>query len=294
MSRDNHHITKKKGYSVILIPDEDASKAKNFRLALWQVIVILSLFAIVSAVIVLLTFSYTPVGDLLPLSNPRLENKYSKELISINSKMMRMMENLVELRAYNIKLRQALGESVSFNDSSDSKILPKVSETEKNLYQSTKNESQTSRLFGINQSGGVVRQVNYEKSNRVPVSFPAILPVDGYITRGFEPTKNHFGLDIAGKVGSVIKAAADGSVIYSGWTYDYGFMVILSHANGFLTFYKHNQSLLKSAGAVVYRGEPIATLGNSGIISSGPHLHFEVWKDGVSVDPSLYMINYYF
>jgi len=69
--------------------------------------------------------------------------------------------------------------------------------------------------------------------------------------------------------------------------------VILSHTSGFMTFYKHNQTLLKSLGAFVRRGDPIVTLGNSGITSLGPHLHFEVWKDGVPVDPSAYMINFY-
>ena len=133
-----------------------------------------------------------------------------------------------------------------------------------------------------------------ETDARVAISFPAILPTEGYITRGFEPDHNHFGIDIAGKTGNLIVTAADGNIVFSGWTYDDGYIVIVSHASGFMSFYKHNQSLLKSSGSFVRRGEPIATLGNSGIKSSGPHVHFEIWKDGVPVDPSLYMINFYF
>jgi murein DD-endopeptidase MepM/ murein hydrolase activator NlpD len=113
------------------------------------------------------------------------------------------------------------------------------------------------------------------------------------MTRGFDPEHNHFGLDIAGKTGNLIVAAADGKIVFSGWTYDGGYIVIVSHASGFMSFYKHNQSLLKSSGSFVRRGEPIATLGNSGTTSSGPHLHFEIWKDGIPVDPSIYMINFY-
>jgi murein DD-endopeptidase MepM/ murein hydrolase activator NlpD len=91
----------------------------------------------------------------------------------------------------------------------------------------------------------------------------------------------------------LIIAAADGNVVFSGWTYNDGYVVIMSHTSGFMSLYKHNQTILKSAGSFVRRGEPIATLGTSGTTSSGPHLHFEIWKDGIPVDPSTYMINYY-
>jgi murein DD-endopeptidase MepM/ murein hydrolase activator NlpD len=87
-----------------------------------------------------------------------------------------------------------------------------------------------------------------------------------------------------------VVAAADGYVVFSGWTYQDGQVLILSHSGGFLTYYKHNQSLLKSANIFVRRGEPIALLGNSGRTSSGPHLHFEVWKDGAPVDPARYLL----
>ncbi|MEP0823554.1 MAG: M23 family metallopeptidase, partial [Ignavibacterium sp.] len=113
------------------------------------------------------------------------------------------------------------------------------------------------------------------------------------ITRGFEPGQRHFGLDIAGTLGTPVNAAADGYVVFAGWTVDEGYVMILSHTDGFLTFYKHNQTLLKGANVFVKRGEPIALLGNSGRMSSGPHLHFEIWKDGTPVDPSLYLLNLY-
>jgi murein DD-endopeptidase MepM/ murein hydrolase activator NlpD len=129
-------------------------------------------------------------------------------------------------------------------------------------------------------------------ATQLPLSFPGIMPTEGYLTRGFEPEKNHMGIDIAGKIGTTVVSAADGNIVFSGWTFDDGYVVIVSHASGFLTYYKHNQSLIKPAGSFVHRGDPIATLGNSGSTSSGPHLHFEIWKDGVAVDPSTFMINF--
>jgi murein DD-endopeptidase MepM/ murein hydrolase activator NlpD len=124
-------------------------------------------------------------------------------------------------------------------------------------------------------------------------SLPLQLPASGYVTRGFEPTRGHLGIDIAGKQGSPVVAAADGYILFAGWTYEAGNMLILAHGGGYFTFYKHNQSLLKSANSFVKHGEPIALLGNTGAMSHGPHLHFEVWKDGAACDPSEYVLNYH-
>jgi murein DD-endopeptidase MepM/ murein hydrolase activator NlpD len=293
-SENQHHSSKKNRFTIVLVPDEDAGKAKNFRFALWQFITGLITFTTVLVVFVILILTYTPVGEVLPISNPGLENKYSKELISLNQRMTNMMEQLVELRSYNIKLRQAMGENMTVSDSGVINTTEHHAGREKS---STVKEEQIIANIppSINpeQRMAPARPVKLESDTRFSVSFPAILPTEGYITRGFEPEHNHFGLDIAGKTGNLILAAADGNIVFSGWTYDDGYIVIVSHANGFMSFYKHNQSLLKTSGSFVRRGEPIATLGNSGITSSGPHLHFEVWKDGVPVDPSLYMINFY-
>ena len=231
---------------------------------------------------------YTPVGALLPIKNPELENRYSKELIAINQRMANVMGQLVELRTYNIKLRQALGEHAVSLDSGDAKSKNSAAPA---------NPAASPKRFESNSpatlSEGYALQLisNARETKSAGVSFPAIFPTEGYLSRGYEPEKAHFGLDIAGKTGTTVLAAAEGHVIFSGWTHDDGNVVILSHEHGIITFYKHNQSLLKSASSFVKRGEPIATLGNTGRTSSGSHLHFEIWKDGTPVDPSRYILN---
>ena len=294
-AESQHHSSKKNRFTIVLVPDEDASKAKNFRLALWQLVTGLITFAIVAVGFVLLILIYTPVGQVFPLSNPGLENKYGKELISLNQRMTSLMEQLVELRAYNIKLRRAMGENVAVSDSGIVKTVPRAAGTEKNkIDREEQVAAKVQPLMSPEQQMITARSMKLETDAKITVSFPAILPTEGYMTRGFEPEHNHFGLDIAGKTGNLIVAAADGNIVFSGWTYDDGYIVIISHASGFMSFYKHNQSLLKSSGSFVRRGEPIAILGNSGTTSSGPHLHFEIWRDGVPVDPSIYLINSYF
>ena len=290
-----HHSSKKNRFTIVLVPDEDASKAKNFRLAPWQFVTGLITFAAVAVVFVLLVLTYTPVGEIFPLSNPGLENKYGKELISLNQRMTSLMEQLVELRTYNLKLRRAMGENVAISDSGIVKTVPRTAGIEKNKINKIEQMAAKVQPFMSPEQQMIpARPVKFETDTKITVSFPAILPTEGYMTRGFEPEHNHFGLDIAGKTGNLIVAAADGNIVFSGWTYDDGYIVIISHASGFMSFYKHDQSLLKTSGSFVRRGEPIVTLGNSGTTSSGPHLHFEIWKDGAPVDPSIYMINFYF
>ena len=101
----------------------------------------------------------------------------------------------------------------------------------------------------------------------------------------------HTGIDIVAKEGSVIKSVADGVVVFSNWTYEGGNVIIIDHLNGFISFYKHNRRLLVGEKSFVRRGQPIALMGNSGV-SSGTHLHFEIWENGKPVDPRNYIINF--
>lgn len=293
-AESQHHSSKKNRFTIVLVPDEDAGKAKNFRFALWQFVMGIGAFATIVVVLVMLILIYTPIGVIFPLSNPGLENKYGKELVLLNQRMTNLMEQLVELRTYNIKLRRAMGENVTISDSGIVETVPRTAGIEK---KKLSNEEQivanVRPMINPEQQITSARPVKLKEDAEIAVTFPAILPTEGYLTRGFEPAHNHFGLDIAGKTGNLIVASADGNIVFSGWTYDDGYIVIVSHPYGFMSFYKHNQSLLKSSGSFVQRGEPIATLGNSGTTSSGPHLHFEIWKDGIPVDPSNYLINFY-
>ncbi|MCH7756174.1 M23 family metallopeptidase [candidate division KSB1 bacterium] len=125
-------------------------------------------------------------------------------------------------------------------------------------------------------------------------SLPTLLPVKGFLTLDFQKEgwfqpKTHSGIDIVAKKGTLIRASGAGVVIFAGWTYDLGNLIIIDHGGGILSYYGHNQRLLKSEKIYVKKGEPIALLGTSGK-SSGPHLHFEIWKDGLPVDPREFIL----
>ncbi len=119
---------------------------------------------------------------------------------------------------------------------------------------------------------------------------PALPPVDGVESRGFDAARGHFAIDLAATEGTPVRAFADGYVVASDWTQDGGLTIAIQHAGGYLTVYKHNGQLLKRVGERVRARETIALSGNTGEVTSGPHLHFEVWRDGLAQDPSALLV----
>ena len=114
-------------------------------------------------------------------------------------------------------------------------------------------------------------------------------PLSGDVVLGFSMDKKHYGVDISAQKNTAIKSVADGFVIASDWTLETGNTIAVQHTNNVVSFYKHNSSLLKKTGDKVKVGEAIAIIGNTGEHSSGPHLHFELWKDGKAVNPQEYI-----
>ena len=116
-------------------------------------------------------------------------------------------------------------------------------------------------------------------------------PVKGIVSGKFDPRSRHFGTDIVTKPKSPVDAALDGTVIFTGWTMETGFVIQVQHSNNIVSVYKHNASLLKSTGDMVRTGEAISIVGDSGeLYTSGPHLHFEIWYKGRPLDPEEHII----
>jgi len=116
-------------------------------------------------------------------------------------------------------------------------------------------------------------------------------PVKGMVSGKFDPRSKHFGTDIVTKPKSPVNAALDGTVIFTGWTMETGFVIEVQHSNNIVSVYKHNASLLKATGDMVRTGEAIAVVGDSGeLYTSGPHLHFEIWYKGRPLDPEEHII----
>lgn len=115
------------------------------------------------------------------------------------------------------------------------------------------------------------------------------LPVEGVISQTYEAEKKHYAIDIVAPINSPVKAVAQGTVIFAEWTTETGYVLIIEHSEGLLSVYKHNGSLVKRQGDVVRSGEVIAAVGNTGELTTGPHLHFELWKNGNPLNPQDYI-----
>ena len=113
-------------------------------------------------------------------------------------------------------------------------------------------------------------------------------PLKGVISQGYNPVSHPY-IDITAPEGSVVKAVLDGTVIYSGWSEDYGHTIQIQHEEDIVSIYKHNEKLLKKTGDKVTAGSPIALVGNSGDLTTGTHLHLELWHQGTAVDPAKYI-----
>ncbi len=121
-------------------------------------------------------------------------------------------------------------------------------------------------------------------------AFPALFPIQGVRTRGFNPVTGHFAIDIAAEEGSAVRSIEGGFVVLADWTHEGGYTIAVQHSDGFVSIYKHNSSLLRKAGDAVQARDVIALSGNTGEVTTGPHVHLELWRDGVPMDPEAFLM----
>jgi len=150
--------------------------------------------------------------------------------------------------------------------------LPKASDGDLNLRGRVEDEDR----FALRRSGpDVVGTLGFE-----------FQPVGGGVSDGFDLSHGHLGVDIEAAEGVLVHTVDDGTVLISDFTVEHGYVIVVQHRNNRLSVYKHNASLLKEVGELVQMGDAIASVGNSGTQTTGPHLHFEWWVNGQPIDPS--------
>jgi len=288
-------------FTLLIVPRREGRPTRSLTLGRWTLWggICAVLFGI--AALTLAALVYTPLGSYVHIPNPELERKYGSQLHDTQAKLERLTEDVLLLRDYNNQLRKALGgaelsDSGGFAGGQASSIFsattgvtnPMAVVQDTGLPQST---DDTTAGGGYDEGSALEYQAVVTNPEGFRAVFPILQPTEGFVTQAFDPTRGHHGVDFAAKRGTAVYAATDGYVLFSGWTYNDGNMIILTHGSGYLTVYKHNQSLLRSEPGYVRRGEIIALLGDTGKTSGGPHLHFELWKDGTPVDPQEFMLS---
>jgi murein DD-endopeptidase MepM/ murein hydrolase activator NlpD len=267
-----------KGLSVIFLPDYGNTAAKTYKFGIYQVIGILAFYAAVSGILGFLILGITPLRDAIFPGSGLSQSDVTK-IKELNSKLNQVTMELEHLKDTNDRLKFAIGLG-------DSTLLKSLEKNKDTIKTKRKKSPFGGNIFVI------IEELFQEKQDKQPKSYYFSKPADSFISRGFDPDRGHMGIDFVIKTGTPVFAAANGYVIFADYTTKDGYMMILDHNNGYISIYKHCSVLLKRARETVLQGETIALSGNTGEISTGPHLHFEIWKDGEPVDPKTVLLNY--
>jgi len=266
----------KKSFSIIIVPDDTSHETRSKKFTLTKLLIFAAIYSILMAVFGYYFFNITGIGKSVLPGNYAQSEETIKELEELNEKVIFLAKELQFLKSDNQKLKyaMALGDSTLIDSF---KVNP---DTLRKLYKTPKKGNVLGTFINLLQS-----LFNHQENT---IFF--ILPVNGYISRGFDPERGHYGIDIVVKDGTPVYASAGGFVVFSGYTNNYGHIIILSHSDGYLSIYKHCSVILKKEREFVKQGELIAQSGNSGLATTGPHLHFEIWHNGKPVDSETLLI----
>ncbi len=285
---------REKQLSILIIPDDD-SDPLTFRLSSNTVKVILG----VAIVLVIHIFAGAAFYYKFAVTN-RYSKRLERENINLkedNRRINQMFDTVEELIDYHSRIRTALGVDQGF-EISDRKRSQLINTFRRSINMIPATEMSSDDVVSMDGTLPNKSRLNFitrTKRNygQFANNIPNFLPVEGMVTtnfrRGDVKLPNHLGIDIAASRGTAVRAAADGIVIFANWTEGLGNLIIIYHLNGYFTYYGHNQILLKKENSFVKKGEVIALVGSSGR-STAPHLHFEIWKDGIPVDPKEYLL----
>lgn len=214
-----------------------------------------------------------------------------KQEVKQKRQLIRLMETVDSLQneadakdkyIANIKNIISGGKPIVQNEDEETRDRQRIEEEEKTVIEKSKVQPKSPQNTGSKDIYLVSNPANTSSNIAKMYFFP---PINGLITSGFNSKINHFAVDIVAKANEPIKAIADGTVIFSSWTYDTGYVIGIQHKNDLVSVYKHNSELLKKVGNFVQAGEVVAIIGNSGELTSGPHLHFEIWYQGNPMNP---------
>lgn len=274
-----------KHYRLVVMNDDNFEIKTSIKLNPLNVIFIGSGLSIFFAGIIILLLLFTPLrqivlgdDDDLAIKRGMIELRYQTDsLHHIVGLQNSYIENINRILNGDVDTLQVI-----FRQSEaayDTIQLEKISALDSQL----RAELATKQQYGI--------LVDQDQAAMKPIDeayfFP---PVEGIVVKDFDKEFNHFGIDVVADEGTAIKSVLDGKVIFTGWTLDDGHIISIQHRNNLISIYKHNSVLLKKVGTFVRAGDVIAIIGNSGDLSFGPHLHFEMWHDMIPVNPSQYII----
>lgn len=265
-------------YRLVILNEDTFEERFAIKLTRLNVFVLTSLSAIFLVFFTILLIAFTPLREYIPgYSSAKLK----KEASMLNYKTDSLVQELELNKRYYASIRKVLTGDVTTVEFNRDSIIEAAKNDLDILQVSTNKEDSLLREK-------VEKEDKYnlfeESSNQV--NFVLFPPVNGTISEGYNIEEKHFAVDVVVATETPVKATADGTVIFAEWTVETGYVVIIEHNQELISVYKHNSAITKTQGDLVKAGEVIAMSGSTGELSTGPHLHFELWSKGYPVNPT--------
>lgn len=265
-------------YRLVILNEDTFEERLSLKLTRLNVFVLISLLSIFLVVATTILIAFTPLREYIPgYSSTELK----KRATELNYKTDSLQQIIAVNEQYFSSIKKVLYGEVSTVDFNRDSII-----------EATKTEVKSINLTPIKEDSILREKVKKEdkynlfESAKLNTSFILFPPVKGTISQEYDAKERHYAVDIVTERDTPVKATADGTVIFAEWTTEAGYVIILEHSQGLISVYKHNALLTKSQGDLVLAGEVIATTGNTGELTTGPHLHFELWSNGYPINPT--------
>ena len=277
-------------YDFLMSHDESGRPMLNFKLNLLNLILAIIGMALLLIVITTFIIAFTPLREYIPGYTDTNLNREVYELNLRADSLRREMkkkdvyfENLKKVvEGYDFAADSALA-SVSIYEPLPAGVTDTITlkkSVQDSILRAEYEAQNQYNLFGKD-------YLSTTKPNSLVKNF--YVPLTGKVMNAFNPDKGHFGVDIASEGDKIINATLDGTVVFSSWSINNGYCIGIQHEDSYFSVYKHNATLLKKEGEYVKAGEAIAILGKSGEAEAFEHLHFELWHNGLALDPVEYM-----
>jgi murein DD-endopeptidase MepM/ murein hydrolase activator NlpD len=270
-------------YRLVLRKDETLEEVASYRLTPLNIYILLSSIILFAMGLMAVVIFFTPLKRLVPgYGDPKQHPEY----VQLAKKMTALETELESYKLYY----EHFNKLISLPDNIETPSVdykPKVSPAAE-----AKSSTDIKNVSSEPPKKEVALILNAAPPQRMldPADYRYLMPpISGVISSGFDVEANHLGVDVLAPHNTPVKSIWDGHVIMADWTLETGYTIGIQHNNEMVSFYKHNATLLKRNGAFVRAGEAIAIIGNTGKLTTGPHLHFELWLQGKPVDPALYI-----
>ncbi len=274
-------------YRIVVYNNETYEEKVHFKLTLMNFFSIVVFSSVLLIVLVTYLIAFTHLREYIPGYTDVTLNRRVYEMEQ-RADSLEIVFAQKDLYINNLK-KIIMGDD--FETDSINSLLTKSSNTDfsKIVDRKSKNDS----IFRAEYENDTRNNLfNTDMLNETTADFDLVsfyTPMEGIVTNHFNRAEKHYGTDIVSDRSSVIKTIANGTVIYSDWTVENGYTIGIQHSGNLLSVYKHNSVLLKETGDFVNAGDAIAIYGNSGSLSTGPHLHFELWHNGTPLNPEDYI-----